>query len=248
MPAVILMDILVDTPMTTKPSTPDALLKLMTWLSPSFPVGAYAYSHGLEMAVEDGLVTDPETLSNWLEGILIYGAGKTDGILSSETWRAAADHNPAHLAAVAEWARALRPTSEMALESNAQGAAFLEAVSSAWPSDALEKYVASLSVGGDLLPYPVAVGLVTALHEIPLNDGLGAFLHTFIANLVSAGIRLIPLGQTAGQRVLAGLTDPILEQAQAVQALSIQDIGAAAMMVDWTSAAHETQYTRLFRS
>ena len=233
--------------MTTNAS-PDALLKLMTWLSPSFPVGAYAYSHGLELAMENELVTDPGSLSTWLEGILLYGAGRTDGILFAETWRAVTEGDRAHLNHVLEWARALRPTKEMALESNAQGAAFLDAVVSAWPSEALKTYMVMLAADGKPLPYSVAVGLVTALHVIPLGDGLGTFVHAFAANLVSAGVRLIPLGQTAGQQVLAGLTGLILDQTQTVQSLTLEDIGSAAVIVDWTSAAHETQYTRLFRS
>ena len=100
--------------------------------------------------------------------------------------------------------------------------------------------------------YPVAVALVAALGDIDKGAALGAYLTAFAGNLVNAGVRLIPLGQTDGQRVLAMLEVPVTTLVETTLAADPEtlaaDFGAAVPMVDWTSAAHETQYTRLFRS
>ena len=115
------------------------LLKLLTWLSPNFPVGAYIYSHGIEFAVEEGLIKDAYTLQNWIEGVLTYGAGCKDGILFSETWKAAREKNDVRLLELSEMARAFQPTAEMEIESHAQGNAFIDAVCAAWPSNQLNR-------------------------------------------------------------------------------------------------------------
>ena len=226
----------------------EAFIKLLTWLSPSFPVGAYAYSHGLEFAVKEDLVSDAITLQDWIEGIITYGVGHTDGIIFSETWRAVKQVDDNLLFKTLEIARAYQPTAELKMETTAQGTAFLKAVCAAWPSDHLTRLLGKLIDDPEVIPYPVAVALVSARYHIPLNKALTAYLHAFSANLVSAGVRLIPLGQEMGLRVLAGLDDRILESSENYSTLSLDRIGSATMLVDWTSARHETQYTRLFRS
>jgi len=225
--------------------TERALLRLMTWLSPSFPVGAYTYSHGIEYAVEEGLIGDGETLRTWVEGVIAFGTGRVDALLFRRAWEAA---GPGDLKSVSEIADCLRGSSEMALESSAQGNAFLRGVRDVWPHPALDTWAACLAESGRPAAYAVAVGVVAKVQGIPLRDALAAFLHAFAANLVSAGVRLVPLGQAAGQRALAGLEPVIIEAVDAALAADPADLGAAAPMVDWCSIRHETQYTRLFRS
>jgi len=224
------------------------LLKLLTWLSPNFPVGAYIYSHGIEFAVEEGLVRNADTLQNWIEGILAYGAGCKDGIFFSETWKAASEKNDTRLLELSEMARAFQPTAEMEIENHAQGNAFITAVCAVWPSNQLNLISSYLKQDNKNIPYSVAVALVSAIHGIPLGDALLAYLNAFSSNLVSAGVRLIPIGQTMGLKVLAGLADTILTVKEVSLTSSSKNIGSATFVVDWTSARHETQYTRLFRS
>ena len=217
------------------------IVRLMTWLGPSFPVGAYAYSHGIEYAVEAGLVGDRDTLATWVRGILGFGSARIDADLYREAWQAAHAGDADRLAAIADLGRALRGTCELAAESTAQGAAFRDTVVAAWDG-------VSRADGRPAPVYPVSVAAAVAREGIPLRAGLAAYLHALAANLVSAGIRLVPLGQVAGQRVLAGLEDDVLAATGTALARSLDDIGSAALVVDWTSMQHETQYTRLFRS
>ena len=226
----------------------DNLLKLLTWLSPSFPVGAYSYSHGIEFAVEEKLVNNSNTFMNWVEGILNYGAGQKDGILFSETWKAINKADKNRLLAITDVANAFQPTTEMAVESRAQGAAFIDAISAAWPSEQLTNVFAHLNKNTDYIPYPVAVGIVSAIHLVSLSDALSAYLNAFSMNLVSAGVRLIPLGQTEGLKIIAALAESIIEVQKTVLRSSLLDLAATSLLVDWTSACHELQHTRLFRS
>ena len=234
--------------MTIESFSDQVLLKLLTWLSPSFPVGAYAYSHGLECAVEEHLIWDAGTLQDWIDGVITYGTCRTDIIFFSEVWRAVNEGDNNRLSETLALALAYQPTSEIAVESTAQGAAFMDAVSAAWSSDQLTGLSNFLKLDETSIPYPVAVALVVSLHRIPLRVALLAYLHSFVANLVSAGVRLIPLGQEMGLQVLAGLTDSVLKSLEAGITSSIDDLGSATVLVDWTSARHEIQYTRLFRS
>jgi urease accessory protein len=224
------------------------LYRLMTWLSPGFPVGAYSYSHGLEYAVEAGLVSDGDGLRRWVEGIIAYGAGRIDADLFRDAWRSVdADDRPT-LARVAERASALRGSAEMALESRAQGTAFLETVLATSTDAAARRWLGALAEIDPKPAYAVAVAVAAAAIAAPLAPSLTAYLHGFAANLISAGVRLIPLGQTDGQRALARLEAPVLAASATARARGPEDFGAAAMVVDWASVQHETQYTRLFRS
>ena len=223
-----------------------ALYRLMAWLSPSYPLGAYSYSHGLEYAVEAGLVRDAEHLVAWIGSILSRGAGRIDAALFAAAWRAAKGDDEAALQAIAEQAAAWRGSAELALESEAQGAAFMAVTRSAWPHPALERLGAARS--DRPIALPVAVGVAAAAHGIALAPALAAYLQAFAANLVSAGIRLIPLGQSAGQRAVAALETVVADAARAATDSGLDDVGTAALVVDWCSMQHETQYTRLFRS
>jgi urease accessory protein len=216
----------------------------MTWLSPAFPVGGFSYSHGLEWLVEAGKVEDAGTLGLWIEDILLHGAGRTDAILLAAGWRAAAAGDRRMLHEAAELAAAFAPSSERRLETLAQGAAFLAAVQAVWP----HATVAQICAYDGAIAYPVAVGICAAAHAVRLPATAHAFVQAFAANLVSAGVRLIPIGQTDGLRVVARLEPVIARISAAGLAASLHDIGSASIMADIASMRHETQYTRLFRS
>jgi len=232
----------------TAMTTDAGLYRLMTWLSPAFPVGAYSYSHGIETAVEAGLVRDADTLARWVETVVTFGSGRMDATVFRLTYAAVAAGDTAAFEDAAERGALYRGTAELALESNAQGEAFLGTVAAAWPLSGLAVWQGRL----DTASYPVAVAMVAALAEIDEAAALGAYLTAFAGNLVNAGVRLIPLGQTDGQKALAKLEAPVTAQVETTCATDTEtltaDFGAAIPMVDWTSAAHETQYTRLFRS
>jgi urease accessory protein len=242
-------------PPTTDPSRPLALLagggeqsalyRLMAWLSPAYPVGAFSYSSGIEWAVEAGDIADADTLKRWLAVMMADGGGYCDAILFAHVHRAAVAGDEAALLAVAELAAAFAPTKERHLETTAQGNAFVEATRAAWPCAALDRLKA---IWDGPVAYPVAVATAAAGHGIALIPALSAYLQAVAANWVSAGVRLVPLGQTDGQRVLAALEGIIALTAERALAASLDDLGSAAIRADLASARHETQYTRLFRS
>ena len=221
-----------------------ALYRLMTWLSPAFPVGAFSYSSGIEWAVEAGDIIDSASLQGWLAAMLADGSGFCDGVLLAQTHRAAASDDDAGLRDVAELGFALVPSRERQLETSAQGRAFIEIARAAWNCDGLEEMIAP----GEVLVYPVAVGLVSAAHAIPLASTMHAFLHALTSNWISAGSRLIPLGQTDSQRVLAALESMVSVTARRAITATLDDLGSATFRADLASLRHETQYTRLFRS
>jgi urease accessory protein len=221
------------------------LLPLSAWLSPAYPVGAYSYSHGLEYAVEAGMVHDWPSLADYAGTALEAGGGWTDLVLLAAAWRAATAGDDAGLDEVAELGAAFRGTAETALESMNQGTAFVLATGAAWPGTPLDAFAARHQ---GRLAYPVAVGAAAAGKAVPLDAVLAAYGQAFAGNLVSAGLRLVPLGQTDGLRALAAL-GPVIACAAALAAETPLDrLGTAALGIDFCSIAHETQYTRLFRS
>lgn len=222
-----------------------ALYRLMTWLSPAFPVGAFSYSSGLEWAVEAGEITDAASLRDWLTAMLAHGAGFCDAVFVAHAYRAAAAGDDAALGNIAELAAAFVSSAERRLETLSQGRAFVEIARNAWDGDGLAQSVAAC--GADIA-YPVAVGIVAAAHRVPLEPTLHAFLHAVMSNWISAGARLVPLGQTDSQRVLAALEVAVVSTADRAHAASLDDLGTATFRADLASLRHETQYTRLFRS
>ncbi len=222
-----------------------ALYRLMTWLSPGYPVGAFAYSQGMEQAFEQGIVTDTASMQNWLKSTLTNGPGRTDAALFVCAHRAAAARDGDELSETAELGRALAPSRERKLETCAQGQAFMTVTRAAWAGEDIEALAETL---GAEPPYPVAVGAVSSLAGIDEEPALTAFLQALVANLVSAGVRLIPLGQTDGQRVQSALADIVFTAAAEALAADLDDIGSIGIIADIYSMRHETQYTRLFRS
>ena len=223
-----------------------ALFNLMSWMSPSYPVGAYTYSHGIEFAVEEGLVTSLEDLVPWITDILEYGSGTSDGVLLAAAHGATQARDIEALKEIAEIGQAFAPTKEIALETTQQGRAFVSVIKGVNPDGGT--LTALQKIWKEPLIQPVAVGIVAADHEVPLKETLTAYLHGFISNLVSAAVRLVPLGQTDGQRAIAALADEVDRVCRRAMKTPLDEIGSATLMVDWCSASHETQYTRLFRS
>jgi urease accessory protein len=222
-----------------------ALYRLMVWLSPAYPVGAFSYSSGLEWAVEAGDVTDAESLRRWLTVMISEGGGFCDSALLGHSHRAILADDDGSLRAVAELAAAMTPSKERHLETTAQGRAFVEATRASWPCAALDRLTA---VWDGAIAYPVAVGVAAAGHGIACEAAMLGYLQAVAANWVSAGVRLIPLGQTDGQRVLAALELVIAATAARAATTPLDEIGSAAFRADMASMRHENQYTRLFRS
>jgi urease accessory protein len=222
-----------------------ALYRLMTWLSPAFPVGAFSYSSGIEWAVEAGDITDAASLRDWLAAMLAEGSGFCDAVFLAQAHRAASTQDDVALREIAELAAAFVPSRERQLETSTQGRAFIEIARSAWASDGLDRTIAAC--GGPVV-YPIAVGLVSAAHAIPVAPTMHAFLHALVSNWISAGARLVPLGQTDSQRILAALEADVVLTAKRALAASLDDLGSATFRADLASLRHETQYTRLFRS
>ena len=229
----------------TAMTTEGALYRLMTWLSPAYPLGAFSYSHGLEYAVEAGAVTTGASLAEWVTTVLGSGAGQVDGALFAAAWRAMDAGDDTAFDTAAELASAWRGSAETALESAAQGGAFLAVTRAAWPEPRFERLAARHD---GALPLSVAVGAACALHGLPLLPSLVAYLQAFAANLVSAAVRLVPLGQTDGQRAIALLETVVTRAAAAALAADLDDLATSAPLLDLMSMKHETQYTRLFRS
>ncbi|MFO1049744.1 MAG: urease accessory protein UreF [Geminicoccaceae bacterium] len=227
-------------------TTDAALFRLLAWLSPAYPVGAYTYSHGLEWAVEAGLLRDRAGLVAWLGTVLRSGGGWQDAVLLAHAHRAVAEDDDAGWRELRATAQAWTPTAELALETRAQGEAFATASLASWPDPAGR--LARLLDDGPGLTYPLAVAAVAAAHEVPLTLVLPAYLQAFAANLVSAAVRAVPLGQTDGQKALAALEPIVAEVALAARDCPLDDLGTSTLMVDLCSMRHETQYTRLFRS
>jgi urease accessory protein len=226
--------------------SPESLQRLLAWLSPAFPVGAYSYSHGLEWAIEDRTVTDAPSLQAWIADILQHGAGRSDAIVFCQAWRRATMGDGPALGEVAELAAAFQPSRERFLETTAQGRAFLTTICAAWPAGRLAP-LAALLIDAPVA-YPVAVAVAAAAHGVPESSALAACLHSFVANLVSAGVRAVPIGHTDGQRILAALGPIVAAVAAEARTASLDDLGGAALRADIASMKHETQYARLFRS
>jgi urease accessory protein len=237
-----------------------ALFRLLAWCSPSYPTGAFSYSHGLEWAVETRAVTDLQTLLDYVTAVLSRGGGWVDAVLFAHAWRATSQVSkleaPTNSAALkqlhelAELASAFRGSAETALESRQQGTAFLEVTRKAWPHPTLETFAAhnARPIANAPVAHCIAVAVACAAHDITLKPALHSYVHAVAANLVSAGARLIPLGQTQAQIAIARLAPTLTDIIERALSTSLDDLGTAAPAVEICSLRHETQYTRLFRS
>jgi urease accessory protein len=218
--------------MTFAASLPDAgLLSLVQWLSPAFPTGGYAYSHGLEWAVAQGEVTDGAGVEQCLSDILRFGAGRTDAILLAHALEPDAD-----LDALSDLARALAPSAERLTETEHQGAAFALATGSLQGLAHVPR------------PLPLAVGQAAKSLGLPKILVISLYLHSFAANLVACATRFVPLGQNEGQRVLAALHPLIQKIAQDAMTASLESIATSAFRADVASMLHETLDVRIFKT
>jgi urease accessory protein len=215
-----------------------ALLRLMTWLSPAFPVGAFSYSHGIEQAIHQGLVHDRQSLENWLIDILHEGSGWNDAVLFAQSHQIA--ERGSDISDIADLAEALAGSRERHMETMLQGEAFLTAAQ-AWPNPVFERLPLQIAS-------PVAVGAIAGAHGIEVEASLCAFLHGFISNLVQGAIRLVPLGQRDGVAILAALEEEIKFCSSKAAKSTLDDLGTCAMVSDIMAMRHETQYSRVFRS
>lgn len=224
----------------------DALYRLMTWLSPAYPIGAFCHSSGLEWAAEAQWVTDRVSTQSWVETWLEHGAGWNDAVLFVHAYRAAAAQSRERLDAVTALAAVTHPSAERRLEQLSQGAAFRRIALESGGAPAF------FFAPGSEAPYPVAVAVMAAGHGIELLSALIASLHASAGNLVSAAQRLVPLGQKDTQIIIEGLRPSVLSVA--ARAIALDDcepfdaLGGASLLADVASILHESQYTRLFRT
>ncbi len=220
-------------------------LRLMAWLSPGYPVGAYAYSHGLEWAVEAGDVRDEASLTDWLGDVCERGALRNDLILVAHAHRAAQAGEACALVRINALALALAPSRELHLETSQQGRSFLDATLGAWPGETLARLADHLP---GAVAYSAAVGTAAGAHAMALAPVLAAYGLAFVQNLVSAALRAAPVGQAAGTRVIAALTPRVVRVAEEARDADLDALGAATFRLDLGSFRHETQYSRIFRS
>jgi len=212
------------------------LLRLLTWLSPAFPVGSFGYSHGLETAIREGAVSDVRSLTGWIADLLEHGSAWTDAVLAKAAWTAVTAEDYAALDEIAELGEALSPSLERRRETMAQGEAFLTAVA-AWNPPPIIR-----------APYPVALGAAAGAACLPLGPALTAWLHAFAANLVSVAVRSVPLGQSDALQVIAALEPVILRAASRAAESTLDDLGSSTINSDIAAMRHETLDGRLFGS
>lgn len=216
-------------PMTTERE----ILTLAQWLSPAFPIGAFAYSHGLEAAIHCGAIASGEELSHWLTDILQHGSGRNDCILLRAAY---ACEDAVAMTHINDMALAFASSLERRMEQSLQGAAFCKTTDAIWGGE------------GASYVYPVAVGVAAARLKIDVTLTAAMYLHAVISNLISAAMRLMALGQTEGQGILAALTTLCDETAKMTADATLDDLQSTAFMVDIAAMHHETLQPRIFRT
>ncbi len=206
--------------------------RLMAWFSPNYPIGAFSYSHGLEYAIHAGDVTDKARLQAWVSDVITQGSGRNDAILLAQAYKA----DPSHLPNLAELAEALCASKERFIETTAQGAAFAKITGA----------VADTNLAA--MPLPIVIGAAAARHGMKLSEVLPLFLHSVAANLITVGVRFVPLGQTDGQHILAALFDTFEQVAREASSADLTDLGSGCFLSDMAAMQHETMTTRMFRT
>jgi urease accessory protein len=212
------------------------LQRLLTFLSPAFPVGAFAWSAGLETAIAEGAVTDSAHVQNWLSGLLAHGGLRTDAIVLAHAHRGA--EQPDVLASLAELCLALTPSAERTAETTQTGDSFALAAE-AW---------GNRPTLPTPCPYPIAVGAIAAAQGIALSDTLIGYLTAAVHGQISVAVRLVPIGQTAGLAVMAALETEVARLAATAATATLDDLGGIAYATDIAQMRHETLPTRIFRS
>ena len=210
--------------------TDSKLITVMQWLSPAFPIGGFAYSHGLEWAINKGYVSNREELQNWISDLLEYGSLKNDAILIKLVLQGS---DPKE---INELAMALCPASERLSETQLQGGAFCKIMREVW----------GLEI--DELTLPIALALAAKNESIDQNLVVPAYLHSFCSNLISVAMRLIPIGQTDGQKTLRELSPLISDSVRAVAKSDKDDLGSACFLSDVSAMQHEYLQPRVFKT
>ncbi len=218
---------------------------VLTWFSPSYPIGSYAYSHGLEYAVEEGLVKDPQTLLGWIRDLLFFGTGYNDSIIINSIYDSVANDNCVEFDYISQIANAIKPTKEIALESYQQGVSFKNILMDVYSNSNLTFYLNRLD---DCITYPSVVGVAGGIFEVEKKLLLHSYLHAFTSNILSAALRIMPIGQTEIQKIIFQMKDNVEEMTNKSLGLSLSDLGSSVFISDWASSKHQNQYTRLFRS
>ena len=219
------------------------LIHLLQLASPTLPVGAYSYSEGLEALIDRGAISNKENLQQWIEHELKYGAIRIEAAVMLRAAQSFSSGNMPGAAAWNDWLSASRETEELRQQSWQMGKSLLGLLVDLEPE--LQYVVSSI---GYPCNYAVAFGIAAAHWQIDLRATAIGYLHSWASNLIGASVKLIPLGQTAGQQLLHGLRDLILEITEAVFHCSDEELSSCSWGLALFSMAHETQYTRLFRS
>lgn len=207
------------------------ILTLTQWLSPAYPVGAFAYSHGLEAAIGAGWIKDDEDLQSWLSDILTDGSGRNDCILLR-----AAHAGQAPLEDINAAGLAFAASAERRREAERQGAAFIKATAAIWDME------------DHTLIYPVALGAAAARLNIDPTLTCAMYVQAMMSNLIAAAQRLMPLGQTKGQAILMALNQMCQDVAASTTSTTLDDLTSCAFLSDIASMCHETQSPRIFQT
>ena len=212
---------------------PQQLLQLLAFMSPAFPVGSFAYSHGLEWAIDDGHMKSADDVRDWIETLLVHGSVWNDAVLFSASYDASDEVRME----IDELALALAASRERALETSDIGQSFAKAVATMSVSEIM-----------NFQTYPVAVAAACQKAGIDKRAGLLAYLQAFANNLIAVAVRLVPLGQTRGLEVMGGLMPVIAATGERALKASLDDLGSSTLLSDISAMRHETQYSRVFRS
>ena len=205
------------------------MMTLQTWFSPAFPTGAFSYSHGMESAIQDNLVKDVGSLKSWIDSLLCHGSGRSDGIFLKAAYEGVNEANGLCLALCGSKER-LRETMEL-------GQAFSRVVRAS--------YDVKLP---DRTAYPVAIGMTAQQIGLDLTLTLQSYLQAFASNLISVGVRTIPIGQQAGQDCLIGLYPVIQNMARQIKSESLDEVGTATFVSDLMAMKHEKSVPRIYRT
>lgn len=231
---------------------PEALLRLIWLASPALPVGGFSYSEGFEGAVDNGLVRDEASASQWLSDQLALALGRADLPLiaaAHEAWR---NGNAPRIVELNAWVLATRETHELRAQAEQMGRSMLEWLRGQAPSDSASAGATpdGIATLAGLTPptWPIAFALAAVRAEAPTREAVLAYGFSWAENMVQAALKAVPLGQSAGQRILARLARELPAVAEAARALPENAWQAFTPLLAIRSSRHETQYSRLFRS
>lgn len=224
-------------------STGHTLLHLLQLASPALPVGAYSYSEGIETLVDNGTIANESSLKDWLEAELKYGAIRIEAAVMIRAYQATQLGDVAALLYWNHWLSAARETEELRQQSWQMGRSLMRLMLEIQP-----QFADMINVIGNRCNFAIAFSIAAADWKIDISDALLGYLHSWVTNLITAGIKLIPLGQTAGQQMLLKLHINLLDASEEILALEDDELSSCGWGLSLASMAHETQYTRLFRS